>query len=323
MERKQSMLIINPKSGTRSKRGVEEYVKTRLDKMGYDIDVRVTGGAGDATEFAKEGVTGNYDLVIAAGGDGTVNETAQGLKGSDTPLAILPFGSGNGLARTLNIPGDLKFALDVIESGKVAVCDSGMVNGIDFFCTFGIGFDALVSEKFAQEKHRGRATYIKNTIREYLNYAPQHYALSIDGEVIVEEAFLIAVCNASQYGNNAYIAPGARLDDGLLDIIVIHSGSLLKNALMGVNLFSGQLDKNTLIQSFRTPSAVISRLSEGPVHLDGEPMIMGKKLAVKCHPACLKVIIPEKETDFRPFITPLRSMVNDIHYDLRALFGIR
>ena len=319
---RKAMVVINPNSGTRSKRGIDDYLHHRLGGI-YDLDIRYTTAGGDATRFASEAAEAGMPLVVAAGGDGTVNETAAALCGSKTALGIIPFGSGNGLARSLHIPPDLRMATDIIERGYVRTCDSGSVNGSLFFCTFGVGFDAVISEKFAKSKRRGRTTYINETLREFVKYTPEHYALSINGDIIIEQAFLIAVCNAPQYGNNAYIAPEAVVDDGMLDIIVVHSGNILKSALVGVELFTGHLDHNTLIDSFRIKSATISRLSDGPVHLDGDPRTMGRTLDIECRPKSLGIVVPEKTKHFRPYITPFLSMLHDMRYDLRALLGIK
>lgn len=315
----QAMLIINPIAGTRPKQGVAQHVATRLGEAGYTVDILETQGPGDARRFAARGAAEGYDMVIAAGGDGTVNQAASALCGTQTPLGIVPLGSGNGLARSLGIPSDLQYATDILLRGNVMTCDHGTVNGRDFFCTFGVGFDAAVSERFAQERHRGRTAYVKNVIREFLKYSPESYAISIGGRVVTERAFLIAVCNASQYGNNAYIAPMARLDDGFLDMIVVHSGNVLEKALVGVDLLTGYIDRNTLIESFRISSAAISRLEAGPAHIDGEPAELGKVINVECRPASLRILAPDKESPFRPIISPVKSFFDDIRYDLRAL----
>lgn len=323
MKNKRALLIINPISGTRSKRGVDEFVAQRMAAKGFDLECVGTGAPGDACRMAREASEEGYDMVIAAGGDGTVNETASGLTGSSTLLGIIPLGSGNGLARSLNIPLDLRYATKILEDGYFEACDNGVVNGHDFFCTFGVGFDAAVSEKFAREKRRGRATYVKNVLLEYMKYSPEAYSISIGDKVITDKAFLVAVCNAPQYGNNAYIAPQAKLNDGLLDIIVAHKGDPISNVIAGMELFTGRLDKNTLIDSFRVSSAVISRQSDEPAHIDGEPVRLGTVLDIQCRPSSLRILVPQKEHNFKPVISPILSALTDIHYDLRALLGIR
>ena len=142
--------------------------------------------------------------------------------------------------------------------------------------------------------------------------------MKIDGQILTENALLIAVCNASQYGNNAYIAPKAKLTDGLLDITVIHSGSPLSSMLVGVDMMTGYLDRNTSIQTFQVKEATISRLDEGPVHLDGDPHVMGKTMHITCDRNALKVFYSPKNMEFKPIVSPLRALIDDIRYDMLA-----
>lgn len=306
------LLIINPISGTSDKQGLEQLALERFAPLGVHVDVAWTTGHGDATNLARRAVAEGYGSVIAAGGDGTINETAMALLNTGVTLGVVPCGSGNGLARHLEIPVDAEESLDVIALRHVTNCDSGMVNERPFFCTFGVGFDAAVSEKFATEKHRGKLTYLRNTFREFLNYAPEEYEIMANGEVLTQKAFLVAVCNASQYGNNAYIAPDASMTDGQLDITIVHSGNPLTTALVGVDLMSGNLNRNTLISRLRVPSAVITRRGGGPAHIDGEPITLPERLEVKCLNNSLQVYTPLEMHPVRPIITPLHAMVKDL-----------
>lgn len=306
------MLIINPISGTGKKQGLDTKVEKAMGALGYDVDVRVTTCRGDATRLAAEAVSKGYGAVLAAGGDGTVNETAQALCGSDVTFGIIPSGSGNGLARHINIPVNVDAALDVIARGIVAKCDYGTVNSRPFFCTFGVGFDAAVSHSFAKQSRRGMFSYIKSALTSYIKYKPDTYTISANGKVLTEKAFVVACCNASQYGNNAYIAPKASITDGLLDIIIIHQGSPIDTAMVGMDLFTGYIDSNTLIHSLRAPAAVIYRQNEGPAHIDGEPMMMEDIMDIKCHHEGLKVFIPGDKEPFKPLVTPMRSLWRSI-----------
>ena len=321
MKNKKGLLIINPISGTRSKQGLEERVKARLAPKGIEINTKVTKAGGDAFRWAREAVEKDYDLVISAGGDGTVNEVANALSFSDCTLGILPFGSGNGLARSVGVPQDTMAALKLIEEGHVLISDRGIVNDKPFYCTFGIGFDAAVSEKFSHMKRRGRTTYIRSAFREFLNYRSQAYAIIVDDKMVTEKALLIAVCNAPQYGNNAYIGPKAKLTDGMLDITVVHADNTFPILLlMSIDMFTGMLDKNRGITTFKAPALTIARMEEGPVHLDGEPMHMGKVLEITCERNALRVFAPEKESQFHPFISPLRAVLDDMRYDVMDKF---
>lgn len=305
------MLIINPISGTNSKEGLDVMVAERMKSAGHEVEVHYTTGPGDATRLASRAAAEGYAAVLAAGGDGTVNETAIALCGTGVPLGIIPAGSGNGLARHIGIPVDPRLSLRVIEEWHVVDCDYGSVNGHPFFCTFGVGFDAAVSHRFARQHRRGKLSYIKSAISEYVSYHPQTYTISANGHVITEEAFLVAVCNASQYGNNAYIAPEASITDGLLDITVVHAGNHVDTAVVGMDLLTGYINRNTMIRTFRAPAAVIYRSECGPAHIDGEPVMMDDIINVRCHAASLRIFVPGKRSRFQPIITPVRSMLLD------------
>jgi len=317
---KRVMLIINPISGTGSKDAVPEMVEKRFAPSGFEIDVRFTGGRGDATRLAAEAATAGYGSVLACGGDGTVNETARALCGSETAMGILPAGSGNGLARHLGIPMDVALALDIVEHGNVVASDYGSVNGIPFFCTFGMGFDAAVSHRFARMHRRGLMSYVKSAITEYVQYRPQVYTLSANGKILTEKAFLVAVCNASQWGNNAYIAPQASITDGLLDITIVHSGSPIDAAVMGMDIFTGMINKNTMVHCFRAPAAVIYRSAPGEAHIDGEPMMMDDILDIRCHRGALRLFTPTGHNNFRPVVTPIKGILRDAKISLTHLF---
>lgn len=302
-----AMLIINPISGTAKKDGLDDKAEKAMRAAGYNVDVRFTTCRGEATRFAAEAAAKGYDSVIAAGGDGTINETAQALCGTAVKFGIIPAGSGNGLARHIGIPVNVDAALDVISRGIVAKCDYGTVNNLPFFCTFGVGFDAAVSHNFAKQSRRGLFTYLKSAFTQYINYKPDTYTISANGKILTERAFVVACCNASQYGNNAYIAPKASITDGLLDIIIIHQGSPIDTAMVGMDLFTGYIDSNTLIHTLRAPAAVIYRSNEGPAHIDGEPMMLDDIMDVKCHHHGLNVLIPGDKQPFRPLVTPVQS----------------
>lgn len=314
------MLIINPISGTGNKQGLADLVTKRMSELGYKTHIKYTTGQGDATTFARQAIDDNFDAVLVAGGDGTINETATAICNSKVALGIIPAGSGNGLARHLNIPIDPRLSLEIIAENNIISCDYCSVNDHPFFCTFGIGFDANVSQRFAHQSRRGKLMYIKSAFEEYIKYNPQVYTISANGKILTEKAMIIACCNASQYGNNAYIAPNADITDGLMDITIVHSGTPLDTAMMGVDLFTGYLDRNTLIHSFRTPSAVIYRSEQGPAHIDGEPITMPDIMSVKCHHKALRIFVPKKETTFRPIITPAHSFWKGIKISLSNFF---
>lgn len=316
------LLVINPASGTRSKLGLIPFIVNRLERSGFTVETRLTRGAGDATRYAAEAVGDGYDGVVACGGDGTVNEVATALCGTSTALGIIPTGSGNGLARHLEIPVDVSSSLKVIAERNIRACDYGTANGRPFFCTFGVGFDAAVSDRFARQKRRGLMMYLKSAVDEFVKYSPEEYVIESNGQVLTERAFLIVCCNASQYGNNAFIAPQASITDGLLDLTIVHSGNLLTRALLGVDLMTGFIGKNALIHTISTRSATIRRHHRGSVHLDGDPATMPETIEIDCHPGGIRIFSPTKSTRFRPLLTPSYLAMRDFFFAAGRLVGI-
>lgn len=305
MQQRRLTLVINPKSGTLSKRGLDTWLPERLRRMGYQVDVRLTAGPGHATDIAAEAAArGDYG-VLACGGDGTVNEVAAGLVGTATALGILPAGSGNGLARHIGIPVDVELSTRVIAADNILACDYGTVNGKPFFCTFGMGFDAAVSHRFAKKHRRGLNSYISSAIDEFIKYHPNKYEIIAGDHIITERAFLVSVCNASQYGNNAFIAPAASIRDGQLDVTIVYDGNILENAWTGVEMLTGSIGNHGKIRTFRTPALTVRRAEPGPAHIDGDPLHLPAELDIRCHPAAIRIFVPRRKLKFIPIITPM------------------
>ena len=210
--RKKIWFVVNPISGTSDKKDIVQMIPRYMDESVFECSVHYTERRGHAAEYARQAVEEGVDVCVAVGGDGTVNEVARSLVHTPTALGIIPCGSGNGLARHLYIPMSARGALRVLANCHIEALDYGCINGTPFFCTCGMGFDAFVSSKFAQSRKRGFVSYIENTLREGLKYNPDTYDIEIEGETQHYKAFLIACANASQYGNNVYIAPKASMD---------------------------------------------------------------------------------------------------------------
>lgn len=323
MQRRRLTLIVNPISGTVSKARVADRVPSRLRRMGFDVDVVYTERPGHATELAAAAAArGDYG-VLACGGDGTINEVASGLIGTQTALGILPAGSGNGLARHIGIPVDIEASVKVIAEDNVVDCDYGTVNGRPFFCTFGVGFDAAVSKRFSLKHTRGLATYISSAIDEFIQYHPQRYRIKAGDEVITESAFLVAVCNASQYGNNAFIAPEASIRDGLLDVTIVFEGNLLTHALSGLEMITGAIGNHGKVRTIRVPSLIIERSEPSVTHIDGDPVDLPSHLEIKCCPGQIKIFTTRHKHRFKPFITPLVLLFKDWHLAISRLLTPR
>ncbi len=325
MHRDKCLLIINPISGTSSKerRKVPAMTVKRLAKAGIDVEIRYTEGPGDATRWAAEAARKGYLGVLAAGGDGTVNEVASGLIGTSTALGIIPLGSGNGLGRHLGLTSDISDAISVIARRHIRPCDSCSVDGRPFFCTFGLGFDAAVSEKFAESKRRGLINYLRSALQEYLKFSPEEYEIEANGHTVKMKAFIVAVCNASQYGNNAFIAPSASIRDGQMDVTIVHAGTPLTRAFFGVDLLTGMVKNNMIIQTLRAKNVKIRRKNAGIAHVDGEPLKMGDAVEVNCHPGSLLIFIRGDKKPFKPLVTPFLYLNREIGSRLRSVFGVR
>lgn len=294
-EKKKIAFIVNPASGTLGKEQILNWLNEKLDREKYIPQILYTERAGHAVELAAQMVEENAFAVVAIGGDGTINEVARSLVHTDTALGIIPCGSGNGLARHLEIPMDARKAIAIINEGLTTSIDYGMINEQPFFCTCGVGFDAFVSKKFAEAGKRGPLTYIEKTVKESLNYRPETYTVEIDGKQLEFKAFVIACGNASQYGNNAYITPRATLTDGMLDVTIIEPFTMLEAPTISFQLFTKTLDQNEHIRSYRCRTLRILRGAEGVAHFDGDPIMLGKDIEVKIIQQGLNVIVPSKK----------------------------
>ena len=279
-EKKRITFIINPISGTRSKDDLPRLIEETLDLEQFDFTVRLTEYAGHASEIANECVEDGQQVVVAVGGDGTVNEVAHALTHTPTALGIVPCGSGNGLARHLCLPMDARKAIEIINAYRVEQFDYGVINDLPFFCTCGMGFDAFISLKFAEAGKRGPITYVENVLKEGLKYKPETYEVEDETGTRHFKAFLIACANASQYGNNAYIAPGATMKDGEMDVIIMEPFDVLDAPQIAADLFMKTLGNNSKIKTFRTKRLHIRRKEPGAIHYDGDPIMTGTDIEV-------------------------------------------
>lgn len=291
---KKLIFVVNPISGTQSKELILSLLDDKIDKTKYSWEVVYTERAGHAIEIAAQAAKDKIDRVVAIGGDGTINEIARSLVHTNTALGIIPCGSGNGLARHLHIPMEPKKALEVLNEGLTDVIDYGRINGTAFFCTCGLGFDAFVSLKFANAGKRGLLTYLEKTLQESLKYEPETYELETEDGTSKYKAFLIACGNASQYGNNAYIAPQATLTDGLLDVTILEPFTVLDVPSLSFQLFNKTIDQNSRIKTFRCKKLCIHRTKPGVVHFDGDPMQAGEHVNVEIIKNGLRVVVPRE-----------------------------
>ena len=296
-DKKRIVFVVNPISGTQGKKAILKWIDERLDRSIYDYSIVKTEYAGHATQIAANAVQEKVDVVVAIGGDGTINEIARSLVHTNTALGIIPCGSGNGLARHLRIPMEPKAAIDVLNRGRELCIDYGKINNIPFFCTCGVGFDAFISLKFADSGKRGLLTYLENTLHESLTYQPETYEIENEEGTVKYKAWLIACGNASQYGNDAYIAPHASLTDGLMDVTIMEPFTVLDVPSLSFQLFNKTIDQNSRVKTMRAKKIKIHRVNDGVMHFDGDPLMAGKELEVEIVPAGLRVIALDKKKE--------------------------
>ena len=292
--KKKIVFIMNPISGTSAKKDIPYLIEELLDKEQFDYSIRETEYAGHAYEIAKESKEQGIDIVVAVGGDGTVNEVGRALVHSNTALGIIPTGSGNGLARHLLIPMKIKGAIQVLNDCEITDLDYGIINEHPFFCTCGVGFDAFISEKFAEAGKRGPITYLENILKEGLKYEPETYEIEAENGTIKKKAFLISCANASQYGNNAYMAPQASMSDGMIDVIIMEPFDALEASQISIEMFNKTLDKNNKIKTFRSKEIKIYRKAPGVIHYDGDPIDTGKEIVVTLKEKGIKILTNPK-----------------------------
>ena len=316
-EKRTITFIINPISGTHSKDEIPKMIADTLNEGLFDYQIRMTEYAGHAAEIAREEAEKGTTIVAAVGGDGTVNEVARSLTHTDTALAIIPCGSGNGLARHLCLPMDTKKAIAMINDCKIETFDYGVINEMPFFCTCGMGFDAFISLKFAEAGKRGPVTYAENVLKEGLKYKPETYEVSDESGTHKYKAFLIACANASQYGNNAYIAPGATMKDGEMDVIVMEPFDVLDAPQIAADLFMKTLGNNSKIKTFRTKKLHIHRQEPGAIHYDGDPIMTDADIDVHIEHNGIRIVTnPEAIEDAsqpNPVLNAFSDLFNNIN----------
>lgn len=280
-----TLYIINPISGKGKKQRIARMLEAKGCKIAF------TEYAGHAELLAREATE---DVVVAVGGDGTVNEVARGIIGTDKILGIIPCGSGDGLARHLGLSHNIERAFQTIEEGECKQMDAAEVNDRLFFSVCGVGFDAVVSERFAKSGKRGLVSYIRQGLKSWLNYAPEKYTIEIDGKELNTEALFITIGNSNQWGNNAKITPLADCCDGVLDITVVDKFNALELPWLAYRLMTGSVHKSRKVHCYKGKSIRITRQSEGAAHADGDWFIAPKVLDIKILPSALKVIVAKR-----------------------------
>jgi len=269
---------------------LKNFIATRS----LDAELLITERPGHATVLAREAVRLGCDRVVAIGGDGTVNEVAQALRSTPAVLAIVPTGSGNGLARHLGLPAAAAAALELATAANVRVADldTGTVNGRPFFNAMGLGLDAEISRRFNRLTRRGLPAYLRTALGAFLGSRTESCVITAGGQTEAVEISLVAVANSDQYGNGARIAPGARADDGLLDLVAVGPVGPVGAVELGARLFLGSFDRGRQVRRMRGPRFRIERSAPGIIHTDGEVHLADALLEVVVHPRSLHIVVP-------------------------------
>ncbi len=282
-DRVKALFLVNRLSGTWRHHDIPSII----DKYSpFEHEIRPCE---DLDQVIPAAIAAGFDLICAVGGDGTVHEVARHLIGTPAALGIVPIGSGNGFARHIGLPIAVEHSLRACTSGRVVTIDTASVSGIPFIGTMGLGYDAWIAAEFASHSTRGLWTYLRTGLRGLFSYEPEWYEIEIAGQHLEHRAFLVAVANASQYGNNARIAPAASLQDGMLDLVIIERRSLAAAA----RLFTGSIERAAGVTILRAAHIEIRRRAAGLAHLDGEPVVLPEKLAVDVVPRSLSVLLPD------------------------------
>lgn len=262
----------------------------------FDYGISISEYAGHSKLLVKEAIDSGCDIVAVAGGDGSINEVATRLIGTDIALAIIPCGSGNGLSRCLDIPLNPIKALELINKGFCRRIDTVDINDRTFISIAGTGYDAKVAEDYSNDKHRGFDTYFKYIVRDFFALKDQEYILELPDKTVETKAFFISFANSNQMGYDVPISPKASLWDGLVDLCIVEKPNPLELPIMGGFMIDGMMDKAPKVNIIQTPEVNIIRPQADVINLDGESIIMEKDLHLKVNPLSLNIICNEKQS---------------------------
>ncbi len=293
IKKKQVRFVVNPFSGVGSKKNFPEHVKHILNEKAFEYEIIFTEKPGHATDLSRKAVEQGIDIVVAVGGDGTINEVARSLIGTNTIMGLVPGGSGNGLARHLDIPMRIDGALKLINEGHVTKIDTGLVNDLPYVSIAGFGFDALVAKYFAEDPHRGFLNYFRIIAQKYHNYVPENYTIIIDEkETVQTNALFVVMANSNQFGYNTTIAPNAKLNDGLIDVCIAEKPTVFEMPVIINLLFLKMIHHSRHMHIYKAKQVRVLRQKEDMINLDGEPVKLGKELNFSINPLSLNIIIP-------------------------------
>ncbi len=285
------LFIINKYAGTGYLSELEGCIIDICATHDVTCSIEFTRSRGHATELAKEANEKGFELVVAVGGDGTINEVAQGVIHTTMPMGILPKGSGNGLSRHLEIPLTLRYAVESLFTSELINMDILLVNGKLSLNVSGIGFDGHIANLFDQTKQRGLIGYASLSIKEFFRYNEFAATLQVNELQLPRKAFIIAFANSSQYGNNARIAPNASVCDGLMHINIIQKIPAYRADFM-VRLFAATVHQSTFCELITSNKVSVTTPYPVALHIDGEPSGMHQSFTAEVIPGALQLLAP-------------------------------
>ena len=286
-----ALFLVNARSGVKRRHGIEAMIAEGFRELVHEIVACQCKE--DLDDLIARAEAEAFDAVIAVGGDGTVHEAAKRLVGRRIALGVVPTGSGNGFARHIGLPMNARASIRACHDARIVTIDTVRVNDTAYVGTMGVGVDAAIAHAFAGAGSRGLRTYVRVGIREIRRFEPEEIEIVIDGESIRRRAFLVAVANSAQYGNNVRIAPLASLQDGLVDVVIVDHVSLLGAAAMIPSLFRGTFHRRKGVTFRQGRHVEIRRAAAGQAHLDGEPVMLDASLVIDVVPQSLRVLLPD------------------------------
>lgn len=299
MDRK-LLFLVNPISGTRTKEKLIAFITEKVTSAGYLFTIDYTNATGNYTLLKEKVIADRFTDIVIVGGDGSVNQVVQAFAALPVRFGILPVGSGNGLARAAGIPTKIKRALQVIIEGNTMPVDGFTINDAFSCMLSGLGFDAQVAHNFARKAKRGLFNYTKESLLHFFKAQPYGFEIKLPEFSFFTDAFLISIANSNQFGNNVTIAPQAKLNDGLLDVIVVQKMHKVKLPYAILKQLSGNNKMQQLVEDmehknivyFQTPSLEISNLKLAPLHIDGEAVASAQHLSIKVLPNYFTLFVP-------------------------------
>lgn len=289
------LFIVNPISGHHDKSKFPKFVDELIDKDKYDYTITLTEYGGHARELTKQAIDNEYDIIVAVGGDGTINEVATTMIGARQTFAIVPYGSGNGLARHLHLPlKPKKVITEVINNGVKSKIDTATMNGVPYISIAGVGFDAIIADYFAKDPSRGIKTYVKLVTEKYFKFQPEKYHLILDDKAEIDcEPLFISFANSNQFGSNAVVSPTASLNDGLLDVCIFKKPNFIQVPIIAERLLTKRIDRTKVVDIHKASKIQVIRQKEEIANVDGEAMMMDKDITVKINPLSLNILLPK------------------------------